>query len=137
MTALRNTIIHGDCVSILPQLDAGSVNFVLTDPPYVAHYKARDGRMVPNRDNFAWLKPAFAEMYRVLARDSFCVSFYGWPNALKFLEAYHAAGFRVAGHFAFPKHYTSGKGRVRYQHECAYLLAKGRPSDRAEPTSPM
>jgi site-specific DNA-methyltransferase (adenine-specific) len=30
----------------------------------------------------------------------------------------------------FPKHYTSGKGRVRYQHECAYLLAKGRPSER-------
>jgi hypothetical protein len=30
------------------------------------------------------------------------VSFYGWPNADKFLTAYRVAGFRVAGHFVFP-----------------------------------
>jgi site-specific DNA-methyltransferase (adenine-specific) len=130
--ALHNTIINGDCVSVLPQLDPGSVNFILTDPPYVARYKSRDGRTVPNDDNFAWLKPAFTAMYRILKRDSFCVSFYGWPNAHRFVEAYHAAGFHVVGHFVFPKHYTSGKGRVRYQHECAYLLAKGRPPERAQ-----
>ena len=130
MTALRDIIINGDCVSVMPQLDAGSMNFVLTDPPYVARYKSRDGRTVPNGDNFAWLKPAFAEIYRVLTCDSFCVSFYGWPNAHRFLAAYHAAGFRIAGHFVFPKHYTSGAGRVRYQHEGAYLLIKGRPPAR-------
>jgi hypothetical protein len=52
-------------------------------------------------------KPAFAEMYRVLADGAFCVSFYGWTSADKFLTAYRAAGFRVAGHFVFPKRYTS------------------------------
>jgi hypothetical protein len=26
----------------------------------------------------AWLSPAFAQMHRVLNRDAFCVSFYGW-----------------------------------------------------------
>jgi DNA modification methylase len=130
MSTLLNTIIHGNCVNILPQLEAQSVNFILTDPPYVARYKSRDGRTVPNDDNFAWLKPAFAEMYRVLRPDSFGVSFYGWPKADRFMEAYRGAGFRVVGHFVFPKHYTSGKGHVCYQHECAYLLAKGRPPQR-------
>ena len=132
-TTYRDTILNGDCVNILPQLDAGSVDFILTDPPYVLRYKPRDGRTVPNDNNFAWLKPAFAEMFRVLRPDSFCVSFYGWPNAGKFVTAFLDAGFRIAGHFVFPKHYTSGKGLVRYQHECAYLLAKGRPAARAEP----
>ena len=32
----RNTILQGDCLQILPQLAAGSVDFVLTDPPYLA-----------------------------------------------------------------------------------------------------
>jgi adenine-specific DNA-methyltransferase len=122
-----NTIIHGDCLRVLPELAGGSVNFVLTDPPYIANYKARDGRTVMNDDNDAWLKPSFAQMHRVLEDDSFCVSFYGWPHADRFIEAYKAAGFRLVGHIAFPKRYTSATRFLRYQHECAYLLAKGYP----------
>jgi site-specific DNA-methyltransferase (adenine-specific) len=128
MTILRNTLLNADCLRALPMLPDESVHFILTDPPYITRYKSRDGRIVPNDDNDAWLKPAFAEMYRVLAGDSFCVSFYGWPQADKFLQAYRAAGFRVAGHFTFPKRYTSSSRFVRYQHECAHLLVKGHPS---------
>jgi len=123
----RNAILHGDCLDVLPGLAAGSVDFVLTDPPYLARYRSRDGRGVPNDDNDAWLKPAFAEIHRVLADDSFAVSFYGWPHADRFLAAWREAGFRVAGHLVFPKRYASAVRVVRYQHECAYLLAKGKP----------
>jgi hypothetical protein len=35
MTSPRNTILQGDCLQILPQLAAGSVQFILTDPPYI------------------------------------------------------------------------------------------------------
>ncbi len=129
MTILSNTILQGDCLDILPQIRTGSVNFVLTDPPYLARYRARDGRTVPNDDNDLWLKPAFAEVYRTLQRNSFCVSFYGWPHADRFMAAWRAAGFRIVGHFAFPKRYTSSEKYVRYQHECAYLLAKGYPKE--------
>ena len=72
-------------------------------------------------------------MYRVLARDSFCVSFYGWPKAELFLAAFRTAGFRIVGHLVFPKRYTSATRHVRYQHECAYLLAKGYPKEPAYP----
>jgi DNA modification methylase len=127
--SIINTITHGDCLNILPQLAPGSVNFVLTDPPYITNYKSRDGRTVANDNNDRWLKPAFAELYRVLAQDSFCVSFYGWPHADKFLWAFRAAGFRPVGHLTFPKRYTSSTGFLRAQHENAYLLAKGRPKE--------
>jgi site-specific DNA-methyltransferase (adenine-specific) len=126
---MRNTIINGCCLKILPQLAAASVNFILTDPPYIVGYESRDGRSVRNDNNDAWLKPAFAEMYRVLTPDSFCVSFYGWPKADLFLQAYRAAGFKVAGHFSFPKRYTSSTRYVRYQHESAHLLVKGIPAE--------
>jgi site-specific DNA-methyltransferase (adenine-specific) len=124
---MHNTIIHGDCLRVLPELPTESVNFILTDPPYLVRYKARDGRTVPNDNNDAWLKPAFAEMHRVLEQSTFCVSFYGWPEADKFIAAYKAAGFRMVGHLTFPKRYTSSSRFLRYQHECAHLLAKGYP----------
>jgi len=128
-----NTIIHADCLHILPQLPTGSVDFVLTDPPYLANYTSRDGRSIKNDDNDAWLHPAFAHMYRVLARDRFCISFYGWPHADRFIAAFRAAGFRLVGHLVFPKRYTSSTHFLRYQHECAYLLAKGNPEEPAYP----
>jgi DNA modification methylase len=127
MTTLRNTILHGDCVKALPMLPDRSVDFILTDPPYLVSYKPRDGREVCNDDNAAWLRPAFAEMYRVLAADGYCLTFYGWPHADRFMQAFRAAGFRPVGHFAFPKPYSSSVGHVRCQHESAYLLAKGNP----------
>jgi DNA modification methylase len=116
-----------DCLGVLPQFPANSVDFILADPPYLARYVSRDGRTVPNDDNDARLKPAFKEMFRVLRRDSFAVSFYGWPHVDRFMQAWREAGFRIAGHFVFPKRYTSAERYVRYQHECAYLLAKGNP----------
>jgi len=128
-----NSVIHGDCLHVLPQLAAGSVNFVLTDPPYITGYAPRDGRSVANDDNAAWVKPAFAGMFRALEKDAFCVSFYGWPKADVFVAAFRAAGFRVVGHLAFPKRYSSTTGFLRGQHECAYLLAKGQPKRPACP----
>lgn len=129
---MLNTIIHGDCLNVLPTFAARSAGFILTDPPYLVNFKARDGRTVPNDDNDQWLKPAFAEMYRVLADDAFCISFYGWSSADKFLQAYRAAGFRVVGHFAFTKRYASRTRFLHYQHECAHLLVKGSPWQRVE-----
>lgn len=127
-TAQMANLIHGDCLQVLPTLAPASIQFILTDPPYITRYKSRDGRSVANDDNDRWLKPAFAQMYRVLANDSFAVSFYGWPQADKFIAAYRSAGFRIVGHFVFPKRYTSTTRYLRYQHECAHLLAKGNPA---------
>ena len=122
-----NTVLQGDCVNLMRQFRSGSVDFVLTDPPYLAHYRSRDGRTVANDNDAAWLKPAFAEMFRVLCRDSFCVSFYGWHQADKFIAAWREAGFRLAGHLTFPKQYASTERFLQYRHENAYLLAKGNP----------
>ena len=132
MTILRDTLLNGDCLSILPTLTSESVDFILTDPPYLVNYHSRDGRSVPNDNNDAWLNPAFAELYRVLRPDSFAVSFYGWPSADKFLQAYRAAGFRVVGHLMFLKRYASSTGYVKRLHESAYLLVKGTPWRTAE-----
>ncbi len=123
-------IYLGDCARVLPALPAASVDFVLTDPPYLVGYTGRwDGerRAIVGDDQPAWLAPAFAEIWRVLKPDSFAVSFYGWPHADLFLGTFKALGFRPVSHLAFVKN-VWGLGRfTRGQHETAYLLAKGRP----------
>ncbi|HVB87697.1 MAG TPA: DNA methyltransferase [Candidatus Dormibacteraeota bacterium] len=127
-----NTVSQGDCIEIMRRFRSSSVDFVLTDPPYLAHYRSRDGRTVANDGDGAWLKPAFAEIFRVLRRDSFCVSFYGWRHADKFIAAWREAGFRLAGHLTFTKRYSSAERFLQYHHENAYLLAKGNPPQPAE-----
>lgn len=106
---------------------ANSVNLILTDPPYLVNYSDRSGRTIENDKNGDWLPTAFKEMYRVLDQNKFCVSFYGWHKIDLFFDAWKEAGFRAVGHLTFPKRYTSKTRCLRYQHESAYLLAKGNP----------
>ncbi len=115
-------------------MESESIDFILTDPPYIARYQSRDGRTVANDDNGRWLRPAFSQMYRLLKGGSFCVSFYGWSKADLFISAWRAAGFRIVGHIVFPKRYSSSTCFLRYQHEQAYLLAKGNVTP---PTYPL
>lgn len=124
-------IYHGDCRAVLPTLSAESVNFLLTDPPYLVGYRGRwDGerRTIVGDDEPSWVVPAFKEVWRVLKADSFAVSFYSWSHADVFVGVFKLIGFRVVSHLAFVKN-VWGLGRyTRGQHETAYLLAKGRPA---------
>jgi DNA modification methylase len=94
----------------------------------LVRYKDREGRSIQNDSNSDWLVPAFAEAYRVLKQNHFMISFYGWTQVDKFFGAWRNAGFRIVGHLVFRKQYASKSRFLKYQHEQAYLLAKGNPS---------
>jgi site-specific DNA-methyltransferase (adenine-specific) len=124
----RNVIVNADCIEAMRSFERGSVDFILTDPPYLVNYRDRNGRKVANDDNARWLRPAFNQMHRVLKDGGFAVSFYGWNKVDLFMGAWKAAGFRIVGHIVFRKRYASSVKFLRYQHEQAYLLAKGNVS---------
>ncbi|MDH2240298.1 DNA methyltransferase [Pigmentiphaga sp. GD03639] len=126
-------IVLGDCLAVLPTLPDQSIDFVLTDPPYLVNYQDRSGRRIANDKDGAWLLPAFQQIHRILRDDAFCISFYGWNRVDRFFSAWRAAGFRVVGHIVFAKPYQSKARFLRYQHEAAYLLAKGQPALPAKP----
>lgn len=132
---MAGRIVLGDCTQVLKTIPTGGVDFILTDPPYLVNYTDRDGRSIANDRTGEWLEPAFTEAFRVLKDDAFCVSFYGWSKLDLFFAAWKAAGFRVVGHFTCPKTYASSSGFVAYQHESAFLLAKGKPNKPANPVS--
>ena len=122
-----NTIVHGDCIDIMRQMPANSVDFILADPPYLVNYRDRSGRSIQNDTNADWLKPAMKEAYRVLKQDRVAIVFYGWSRVDAFFEAWRSAGFQPVGHIVFRKKYGSKSRFLSYRHEQAYLLAKGRP----------
>jgi site-specific DNA-methyltransferase (adenine-specific) len=62
-------LIHGDCLDVLRRLPAGSVDAVVTDPPYNVGlgYASHDDRM-PAAKYEAWCRDWFAECLRVAKR---------------------------------------------------------------------
>jgi DNA modification methylase len=129
-----DTILLGDCCLVMQHFPSDSIDLVLTDPPYLINYQSRDGRTIAGDTNDAWLCPAFSEAYRVLKAGGFCISFYGWSKAERYLAAWREAGFRPVGHLVWIKSYVSGSAFLQYRHEQAYLLAKGRVE---RPLSPI
>jgi DNA modification methylase len=41
---LHGIIIQANCIEAMTDLESGSVDFVLTDPPYLIDYRGRGGR---------------------------------------------------------------------------------------------
>ena len=122
-----NSIMQGDCIQVMRQMPANSVDFILTDPPYLVNYRDRSGRSIQNDVNADWLKPAMREAYRVLKMNRVAVMFYGWTKVDTFFAAWKDAGFQPVGHIVFRKTYSSKSRFLSYQHEQAFLLAKGNP----------
>ena len=134
-TSVENTVITGDCSNVLKTLPSESIDFVLSDPPYVTSYRPRDGRTVANDDNARWLGPAFSELFRVLKPNSFCVTFYGWPTADLFVSAFRNAGFRPVSHLSFVKTYSSFTGYTRANHGKLHMFSQR--VVRANPPNPF
>jgi DNA modification methylase len=126
-TSFTNQIVYGDCIEVMRKMPTQSADLVLTDPPYLVDYRDRGGRTIQNDADATWLKPAMRETYRVLKQNRVAIIFYGWTKVDTFFAAWRGAGFRPVGHIVFQKTYSSKRRFLRYQHEQAYLLAKGSP----------
>lgn len=128
-----NSIIQGDANQVMASVPDGSVDLVVTDPPYGVNYRDRTGRSVLGDDALDTVLPVFAELYRALKPGGFCISFYGWGSVDRFMTTWKAAGFEVAGHIVWAKEYASRMRYLAYHHEQAYVLMKGRGQRPAKP----
>lgn len=126
-----NSIIHGDSLDILRGFPDNSVDFIATDPPYLMEWQSNRRKekydIIANDKNDDWLIPVFTEMYRVMKPDSLCLTFYGWPEADKFVSTFKEVGFTLKSHIVWVKNSIGLGWFTRGQHEVAYLLAKGSP----------
>lgn len=79
-------LIHGDCLEVMKQIPNGSVDMVLTDPPYNIsrknnfHTMGRAGIDFGNWDHQADLFSYIDEVSRILKKGGAFVVFNGWKN---------------------------------------------------------
>lgn len=63
-------LLHGDCLQVLPTLEAGSKDLVVTSPPYNLGIAYKSFKDTAPRDEFlGWCRAWAAEVKRVLADD--------------------------------------------------------------------
>ena len=78
-------IKQGDCLQLMKDVPCGSVDMILTDPPYGIRYRSnmriKTDRFDPleNDDNDARLL-AYSEFARILKSDSVAIVFASWKN---------------------------------------------------------
>ena len=130
----RNQIIEGESAQVLKELPAGSVDLIVTDPPYLVNYRDRDRRSLLNDTNAGGVMPVFDPMARAMKPDSYAICFAGWSALPQFTAAWEQEGLRIVSQIIWKKRYASRKSFTEYRHETAYVLAKGRP---AKPSQPL
>jgi DNA modification methylase len=64
----QDRIIQGDCLAVLPQMPAASVDLIVTSPPYADSRKNTYGGIHPDQ-YVEWFVPITAELLRVLKPD--------------------------------------------------------------------
>lgn len=64
-------LLHGDCLKVLPTLDAGSVDLVVTSPPYNLGINYKSFKDTAPREEFLkWCHAWASEVKRVMADDA-------------------------------------------------------------------
>ena len=98
----ENTIIHGDSLSVLRQMESESVDAVITDPPYgIDYHSKRTGASIKNdKSPFIWF---LYDAFRVLKQGGTLICFTRWDVEQTFIDAMKLAGFRVKSEVIWDK----------------------------------
>ena len=106
------TVYHGDCLAVLPELPANSVDLILTDPPFFkVKGEAWDNQWAKPSDFLAWLDCVLVEFVRILK-----------PNGSLYMFASPQMGARVeclvAGRFEVLTNIRWRKAEGRHKASC-------------------
>jgi DNA modification methylase len=133
------TIYQGEALSVLPLLPAGSVDSVLTDPPYGTDaprdgYGRREkwsgGQHIAGDEDLSLFAAALPPLRRVLVHDGWFVFFCSPKRRDELVPITCRAGLRVIGEVVWDKAAPGLGGGIRYQHETVLLCSWGGPTGR-------
>ena len=129
-------LIHGDCLEVMPTLDAGSIDLTVTSPPY-DNLRTYNGSL--DWGEHVW-KPVLENLYR-LTKDGGVVvwivgdaTIKGSETGTSFKQALYAmdCGFRLHDTMIYSKPNFSAVGALRTRYaptfEYMFVFSKGKPS---------
>ena len=124
----------GDCLDVMQGIPDGSVDMVMTDPPYGMNFQSNRSKNGPRHKkiegdsaaDFRWLQDAF----RLLKPDGGgLISFCDWNTSHRWREEIERAGFVIKSQVIWDRlHHGMGdlKGAFAPQHDIVWYATKGR-----------
>jgi len=126
-------IIHGDCLTVLRQMETDSVDMVITDPPYGVDFQStrpaehkRKAKIANDKSPFIWW---LYDAYRVLREGGGVLCFSRWDVQQAFIDAMKIAGFTIKSVLVWDRlHHGMGdlKGNFAPRYDTCIFATKGR-----------
>ena len=132
MIIQENTIIHGDSLTVLRQMEPESVDAIITDPPYGINYVSQTASIKNDKSPFIWfLYDAFRVLKSGEAGRGGLICFTRWDVEQTFIDAMKIAGFNVKSEVIWDKVYHGmgdTKAAFAPSHENIVFAVKGKYS---------
>jgi len=132
---LLNTITQGDCLDVMKRIPGGSVDLVVTDPPYLMDYQSRRRvksekfRKIDNDvDSHELISDYIKECYRIMKDNTAIYLFCSWHH-IEFFKTEFEKHFKLKNLIVWNKNnHGSGDLRGAYapKHELVLFGHKGR-----------
>lgn len=103
-------LMLGDCLERMKEIESGSVDMILTDPPYgmdfQSNYRKEKHSKIKGDKSLSWLDDFISEAYRVTAKDSAHYFFCSFHHIDKFKVAIERK-FKIKNCLVWEKNNTS------------------------------
>ncbi|MEG2119759.1 MAG: DNA methyltransferase [Pseudoflavonifractor sp.] len=129
-------VIHGDCLTVLRQMEPDSVDMIITDPPYGVDYQsnrpkskdpsAKFEKIANDKTPFIWW---IYDAFRVLKDGGGVLCFSRWDVQQVFMDALKLAGFTVKSVLVWDREvHGMGdlKGNFAPRYDTCIFATKGR-----------
>ena len=123
---------QGDCLELLKDVPDGSVDLILTDPPYGMDLTPQrkgakfKGVKIKNDDELSWSDLFFEQCYRVTKNNTASMFFCNHFCIAEFIESAKKAGFEIKNLVVWNKGHFGMGGNWRPCHELILICTKGR-----------
>ena len=137
-------LLNGDCLEVMKQIPNGSVDMVLTDPPYLCDYsrhdsKSRFSKKIANDENNSanesMIEKYLQECYRIMKDNTAIYCFCNYKKIDFFKQQIETAGFNLKNIIIWDKQ-RNGMGDLSttfgYSYEFIIFASKGQPKIRGK-----
>ena len=126
-------LLKGDCIEKMKAIPDGSIDVVLTDPPYGMNFQSNRSKLGPRHAKiqqddsitFEWLEYS----YKVLKQSGALITFCNWQTSCQWAEHIQEAGFKIKSQVIWNRlHHGMGdlKGAFAPMHDVIWYATKGR-----------
>jgi site-specific DNA-methyltransferase (adenine-specific) len=126
------TLYHGDALDVMPQLTPGTVDLVLTDPPYVigavsaGNMASKSGGWFDMMNSAGWFTSWYRQVDRLLRHTGSMWTFCNWRSLPVVMRAAIDAGMPIVSTMVWDKQWIGpgGSQGLRPSYEMCAVLPK-------------